>query len=234
MPLDTYSPSLCTAGGKLCREANQCSRHHSTHSISKARGSLCQSRVGFLVICVSAWSKQNIRWSLTLAWQVAPTASCLVYLLTKHSFAVYVSMSSAEQSKRNAGLPKHDATQWRPSILPLHSWPGCFATKTSSMALHRITSPRSGVRHGPFGEQHIVECINHYRTIRLHINVQCCCRRHNPGPRSTSCPVSHCTAQYLLDDVQVVNDVVHRLQKNLTFQIHCLCDITIHLRRPVA
>ena len=166
--LDIHSLSLCTAGGKLCREANQCSRHHSTYSISKARGLLCQSRVVFLVICVSPWSKQHIRWSLTLAWQVSPTASCLVYLLTKHSFAVYVSMSSAEQSKRNAELPKHDATQWRPSILPLHSWPGCSATKTSSMALHRITSPCSGVRHGPFGEQHIVECIIHYRTIRLH------------------------------------------------------------------
>ena len=172
MRLVIHSLSICTAGGKLCREANQCSRHHSTYSISKARGSLCQSRVAFLVICASACSKQHIRWSLTLAWQVSPTASCLVLLMTKHSLAVYASMSSAEQSKRHAGLPKHDATQWRPSIVPLHSWPGCSATKTSSMTLHRLTSPCSGVRHGPCGEQHIVECIIHYRAILSHINVQ--------------------------------------------------------------
>ena len=212
MRLDIHSLSLCTAGGKLCREANQCSRHHSTHSISKARGSLCQSRVAFLVICVSACSKQHIRWSLTLAWQVSPTASCLVLLMTKHSLAVHASMSTAEQAKQHAELPKHHATQRRPFILPLQSWPGCSATKTSSMALHRLTSPCSGVRHGTCGGKHIFDCITHSRTILMHVVVQCFCTVDNPGPRSILCPVTHHTAQDLLDDVQVVNELVHRLQ----------------------
>jgi len=143
-------------------------------------------------------------------------------------------MSTAEQAKQHAELPKHDATRRRPSILPLQSWPGCSATKTSSMALHRLTSPCSGVRHGPCDEKHIVECITHSKTILSHVVVHCFCTLHNPGPRSISSPDSHRTAQDLLDDVQVVNELVHRLQQNQTFLMHCLCDITIILRRPVA
>ena len=152
--------------------------------------------------------------------------------MTKHSLAVYASMSTAEQAKQHAELPKHHATQRRPFILPLQSWPGCSATKTSSMALHRLTSPCSGVRHGTCGGKHIFDCITHSRTILMHVVVQCFCTLDNPGPRSISCPVTHHTAQDLLDDVQVVNELVHRLQQNLTFLIHCLCVITINLRRP--